>query len=197
MLTQGRKRGSGEESKEEAGSKGGYMAAKFREKGEGLQSKAQVFRGSILEDESQELIDNTGLLGTAKTFAKPPLQPKQPNFTKTKYLRGSTKLEESIMPAALSKSRRTMAATKARTSVYQGNQWDRIRGTDEYWILYHFFRIMSFIIDYVGGVRVWRENQPYSQFLRKFASIYNFLQLIIWSTIAFYGVKYAITERFF
>lgn len=67
-----------------------------------------------------------------------------------------------------------------KTAFYQGNQWDRILNSDEYTILYYLFRTLSLLVDKAQGVKYKPdETQPRSQYLRHFASIYAFLQLII------------------
>ncbi len=70
-----------------------------------------------------------------------------------------------------SKIKRIMQA-----DLYQGNQWDRVLGSDEYTILYYIFRAFAFLIDKVRKVQYKKEEkQPRTQFLRRFVSIYSFI----------------------
>jgi len=51
-----------------------------------------------------------------------------------------------------------------QADLYQGNQWDRVLGSDEYRILYHIFRQLSFLIDKIQKVPIGRgeKAQPKS-----------------------------------
>jgi hypothetical protein len=63
-----------------------------------------------------------------------------------------------------------------KANLYQGNEWDRILGTDEYRILYYLFKLMAYGVDKAMRVQYRAgETQPQCQILRRFASIYSFL----------------------
>lgn len=74
---------------------------------------------------------------------------------------------------------------------YQGNQWDRVLGTEEYKILYWFFWSLSCLIDKVTRVKyqAGEEKHPKNQCLRRFANIYHFLQLCIGFVIVYVAMK--------
>jgi len=80
-----------------------------------------------------------------------------------------------------SKSQRLM-----KTSLYQGNEWDRILGTDEYRVLYYLFKLIAYGVDRVMRVQP-NGGQPECQVLRRFASVYSFVQLVI-AMVIMYGL---------
>ena len=41
------------------------------------------------------------------------------------------------------------ASRLLKTNFYEGNEWDRIYSSDEYRILYHFFRLLAYGVDFV------------------------------------------------
>lgn len=73
---------------------------------------------------------------------------------------------------------------------YQGNQWDRVLGSEEYRILYWIFWSLSCIIDKVTGVKYQEdEKNPKNQYLRRFVNIYHFLQLCLGIMIVYFAMK--------
>jgi len=73
-----------------------------------------------------------------------------------------------------------------KTSLYQGNEWDRILGTDEYRVLYYLFKLIAYGVDRVMRVQP-NGGQPECQVLRRFASVYSFVQLVI-AMVIMYGL---------
>lgn len=74
-------------------------------------------------------------------------------------------------------SSRQGSKLRQRNTLYVGNEWDRNLGNDEWRILFYISRWLAFGIDKLRGIK--SGMQPETQVLRKFASPYTILQLII------------------
>ncbi len=55
--------------------------------------------------------------------------------------------------------RQSKAGKLLATSFYEGNEWDRILGSEEYRILFYLFRFLALIVDKVMGVKYSPEEK--------------------------------------